>query len=302
MVIVLATPTPVRAPDGSTVELTWTGWDGSVWHLHDGRQGVMMEARGLVGLHNPPVAKFESKSRGIPGARLRGWRAEQRPVRWPVMVERRSRSDDWFSAYAGFFDSIHPIKEGVWAVTVNGATRTLRLTGEFDGDHAYQVDPMLLEWAQYDVKLQAAQPFWEGAPVTPEPWSAGDPQDFIDSEGAPAFHLSGSSTFENAAIENPGDVDAFPVWTFTGPLADVSVSVDGKTLAIPFDLTDGHVLRVDTDPRRLSALRDGVDVRQLLGFQSYGPVPAKGESKLTIVATGAGSIAMQITPLFMKAF
>ncbi|MFT4282381.1 hypothetical protein [Microbacterium sp.] len=302
MVIVLASPTPVVAPDGSSVEMTWTGWDGSVWSLHDGIQGVMMEARGLVGLHNPPITKFESQARGIPGSRLRGWRAGKRPVKWPVMVERRSRAEDWFTAYDAFFNSIHPLNEGVWAVTVNGHTRTLRLTGEFDGDHAYQVDPLLLEWAQYDVVLEAAQPFWEGEKIAPDPWSAGEPVDFIDEDGAPSFHLSESSTFANATVDNPGDVDAFPVWTFRGPFDEVSVTVDGKTLAVPFELVEGSVLRVDTDPRRLSAVLDGVDARRDLGFQSYGPVPAKGTSKITIGASGTGSVAMELTPLYFRAF
>lgn len=304
MVILLATPPVTPFVENNVVQKhKWVGWDGSVWSLHDGTQGVALEGRGLVGLHNPPIQKFYSEARAVPGARVRGSRAGVRPVKWPLLVASDRRvASEWQAIQDAFFNSIHPEKPGVWTVTTGRTVRSLRLTGVYTGDPGYMHDPLLFRWAQYDVELEATQPFWEGEPVTAGPFDAGTPVDFIPEEGAPSFHLSGSSTFEKAKVTNPGDVPVYPVWEVRGPLDDVTMTLDGRTITVPFAVGSGERLCINTDPRNLSVTLDSVDYRQELGFQQYAPVPAKGTSSLVITGTGAGSVTAKLTPLYFRAF
>jgi hypothetical protein len=304
MVILLATPpTTPFVEDGVVQQHKWVGWDGSVWSLHDGTQGVALEDRGLVGLGDPPMTKFYSEARAVPGARIRGVRAGVRPVRWPVIAIADSRvAADYQAIQDAFFNSIHPVKAGTWTVTTGHVVRSLRLTGRYDGDAGFLHDPLLFRWSQHDVTLEATQPYWEGAQVTAGPFSTGDPVDFIDEGGAPDFHVSASSTFSTAKVTNPGDVEAYPVWEVRGPLENVSVTVDGKTISVPFAVPDGERLCINTDPRDLSVRMGGADYRRQLGFQQYAPVPAKSTSSLTIAAAGAGSVSLKLTPLYFRAF
>lgn len=310
---ILSVPAPLPAPVESawqSLSLVWVGWDGSEWDLNSREQGAMLFRRGVEGLHNPSITRHTSTSRGVPGNRLRGWRAEARAVFWPIYLWGDD-SEEWRARHNAFFRSIHPDREGKWLVTAGTETRTLRLTGTFDEPHQYDIDPQLHGWAQYGVTLEAAQPFWEGSPVVSGPWQAANPVDFF-GDGGPPFHISSQSSFEAAAVTNPGDIETWGKWTAVGPLTAVELGVAGAVIDLPFAIPDGKTLVIDTSPRNQTAtLGDtvadpadfvGEDVTEELGLQNYAPVPDGAEAELHIAATGTGSIQFEITPLYFRAF
>jgi len=303
-----APPVPFEA--FSPYQLTWTGWDGSVWNLSDWESGLFLDNRGIEGLHFPVLTKFSSTSRAVPGLRRRGWRAEERKVFWPLQVYAES-SKEWLASYRSFFKTIRPDQEGVWSCTVDGQTRTLRLTGTFTDSHAYEIDPLYEGWSPFGVRLEAAQPYWEGSPVTRGPWKGADPMDFYGESGAPDFHISSSATIGNASMTNPGDVAAYPVWTIDGELDDIAVGV-GDLLIEPADVDAGKRLVIDTDPRNATALLgdipadgeefEGVDVTQSLGFQRFSPIPPGQSVPLHVEGIGDGSVSCTLKPLYFTAF
>lgn len=281
----------------------WVGFDGSIWDLHTGAQGVTLLNDGLVGLHLPKFDRYLSSSRAVPGHRRRGSRARARDVVWPLLVHGDT-ADEWLARDTGFWHTIHPDLEGTWRVGVGTREpRELRLTARGDDDHEYPLDPYLNGWAKYVAELEAAQPFWTG-PVERRFLKVGDgsPIDFFDVAGSPPFHITNGQTFSTAMISNPGDVEAYPTWTAVGPLTDIQIGVGGVTIDVPFDLVTDEVLVIDSDPRNQTATLDGVDATADLGFQSFASVAPGQDQALTVVAAGSGSITVELVPLYFRAF
>lgn len=304
MVFILSSPSsPPPAPVSPWfgLDMEWVGADGSVWQLTDWATGVFLDADALEGLHFPQIAPFSSESRAVPGRRLRGWRATARSVFWPVWIFADS-SAEWLGRYRDFFNTVHPDRPGRWTVRADGSERHLDLTGVFRTSYAYSRDPLMAGWGKYGVTFEASQPYWSGKDVERGPWSTAAPVDFFESGGSPDFHIMPKATFGSATIDNPGDVDAYPVWTAIGPLSALELGVGGRIIDVPFSVSDGDVLVIDTDPRNQTATLDGVDVSETLGFQSFAPVPSGNEVPLHVEATGSGSVSCALTPLYFRAF
>lgn len=304
MVIILSSP-PVAPPlppnrwEGAT--LTWFGADGSVWDLGTGIGGAVLEEAGTEGLHNPAVTKFSSKSRVVPGNRPRGWRTEAREVFWPILVYSNANADEWKARYRAFFKSIHPEIPGRWRIGHNGTYRELELTGVFDDPHAFQHDPLVFGWEKFGVTLEAAQPYWSGAPIPLGPWKQPESGEFFGEDGAPDFFISSSAEIGRARVSNPGDVDAWMAWTCVGPLASIEIGIGDDVATVPFDLSDGEVLVIDTDPRNQSGTLDGVDVTKELGLLRYGAIPPGADVEVHVEASGTGEISGALTPLYFRA-
>lgn len=305
MPVVLASPPFAPPIPGSAfrgIRQEWVTSDGRIYDLNDWTGGIVLDTRGVEGLHFPKVQTFSSTSRVLPGKRRRGWRIDDRQVFWPLQIWGES-SDEFLARYRAFFDSIHPDKVGTWRVTVKEETRELDLTGKFDDAYAYDLDPVLEAWAPYGVTLEpATTPLWSGKVISRGPWSTESGIDFIDGDGAPPFHLSPHATFASASIANPGDVDAYATWTMGGPLTAMIVGVGADVITVPFNIAAGQTLAIDTDPRKVTALLDGVDVTALLGFQPVAPIPPGGMTQLAVTAAGAGSVSVSIRPQYLKAF
>ena len=304
MVVILSAP-PVVPPvppnqwQGATV--TWFGADGSVWDLANGVGGAVLENEGTEGLHNPVVTNFSSTSRVVPGSRLRGWRTETREVFWPVFVYSNENSDEWKARYRAFFQSIHPEIPGRWRIGHGGTFRELELTGVFKDSHAFQHDPLIFGWEKFGVQFEAAQPYWSGEPLQLGPWKQPESGSFFGVSGAPDFFISSTSEIGRATVSNPGDVEAWMTWTCVGPLTDISIGIGDDVAVVPFDLADGEVLVIDTDPRHQSGTLDGVDVTTELGLLSYGAIPPGSDVEVHVEAGGVGEISGTLTPLYFRA-
>ena len=285
---------PVRSP--------WEGWDGSIWDLHTGAQGVLL-LQDVVGLHHSRHDRYLSSSRAVPGHRLRGTRPRAREVVWPLLVYGDTQ-EDWFVTDKGFWRTIHPTLAGTWRVSVGAQVRELRLTALLDNpDDGYAMDPYLNGWAKYVCEMEAAQPYWTGEVVS-RVFEIGpvSPIDFFDAAGSPPFHITPGSTFATASISNPGDVEAYPTWTAVGPLDDIQLGVGSVTIDVPFNLAADEVLLIDTDPRNQAATLDGVDATTTLGFQPLAAIDPGEDRALTVVSTGTGTITCDIVPLYFRAF
>jgi hypothetical protein len=309
-----APPVPTSQWQGLTHE--WVAPDGRVWNLNDWESGLVLDSRGVEGLHNPVITRHTSKARLIPGHRRRGWRAEAREVFWPAFLYA-DRTADWLALHRAFWGSIHPDVEGRWRVTCDGETRELALTGIFDAGHVYDTDPLEDGWAQYDVTLEAAQPYWAGKTIRRGPWRAPGAQPFFPG---PPHTISSSSAFGSATIPNPGDVEAHGIWWADGPLESMEFGVGSAVIVPPFPLVAGQTLRIDTDPRNPTAQLGptpdprpgenrpnraafvGEDATEALGLQEYAAVPPGASVHLHVMATGSGAIEFEIVPLYFRAF
>lgn len=296
----VAPPPPVSV-DWGPLGMTWTGADGRVWDLTDWRSGVCLTREGVTGLHNPRIKKFTSTSRTIPGHRLRGHRVEGRDVAWNVFVYGDG-SEAWRRVYAAFFGGIRPDKSGTWTVTTGASKRSLKLTGVFDDDFEFPVDPLLKRWTVIPVSLEPEQPLWCGALVQSAPFKGPAPRQFITEDLAPTFHISDAATTARARLSNPGEVPFWLRWTAVGPVDDLVIGVAGVSAAVPFTVPEGSVLHIDTDPRSSSAVLDGVDVTPLLGLVDFAACPPGESVPLHVSFTGAGTVQASGQALHYRAF
>ncbi len=60
------------------LQVTWTGWDGSVWELSSSDSPVWLTPEGTRGLSMPPVDRYTSEAPAVAGSRWRGYRVAGR--------------------------------------------------------------------------------------------------------------------------------------------------------------------------------------------------------------------------------
>lgn len=307
MAELLAIPTPGRpSPNPRPVALPgltmfWEGWDSTLWELSGTRSsnGVRLLA-GTRGFHFPPKTPFKSVAANAPGSRPRGHRVTDREVMWNLAVYEGGRSQAWLDFDAAWWKTLEYGRTGTWVVTQpNGTSRRLQLSMVDDGFPSVDVDPSLMGWAHYGVTLEATQPFWEGAPIVGGPWSGGsDPGDF-------PWHIGSGSTLGSAVMSNPGDVDAYPVWTVEGPTTSVTVGVGSRLITFPSDLAEGESVVIDPRPGpRGKSVYDNTGARRTseLTVRDFAPIPAGGSSELSLSMVGAGSVSAVLKPLHFRAW
>lgn len=312
-----SSPAPVVTFARTALVGTWTGWDGSVWHITDPAQGTFLMP-GVRGLDEGPHDRYSDQAPGLAGSLFNGYRATERPVFWPLAVLEESSSEAWVDRDRAFRRTLRPGKTGVWAVTTpQGFTRTLtcRRSNDNSGSQTFDYDPVQNGWATYGIYLVADEdPFWRGTPVTRTWASDGDEVDFFDPDGDPLFWISDGSTVGSASVTNPGDVDAWPVWVVNGPCDSVDLGVGDSVVEVPFEVEDGQRLVIDTNPtEQIATLGDidpgdpfgvlsGTDVTTDLGAVDFAEIPADATTDLSIVLTGTGSVSVRIVPGYWAAW
>jgi len=292
----VGTSDPVALTRVGVEAMSWTGADGSFWDLLHG-QVIVQRVRGL---HLPSWDHQRSARAGLPGTRYTGSRVTERPVSWTVLLDA-GPVDDFVALDDAWWRSLSVEDQGVWAVTAKGRTRSLRLRLDA-GDDTYTQDPIQDGWAIYSLGLVPDQPLWEG-PAISRVFVTDAPASWLPTSGA-VFFFSASNTLAAAALDNPGDVPAYPTWRLTGPFATAAVGVGTAQITVPFALTAGHWLDIDT--QALTAVDDlGADRIADLGTVEVAPVPPGESVPLSVSATGTGagmSATATITPLYHRAW
>lgn len=302
-----APPPVVPSPWPGLAAMTWTGWDGSVWDLLTGAQGVLLTAEGVRGMSMPPIQRYTSSSPAVAGTRWKGSRTDEREVFWPILLDSEESSAQWVARDKAFWKTMHPDRPGIWSVTsVGGSTRTLRCRFASDGDHSYDVEPSSQGWAAYGITLVAEQPYWQGAPAQWS-WSNAAAVPFfggVPGGSGPPFVISSGLTIAGAAVSNPGDVDGHLVYTITGPTTSVSVGYAGSVVSLG-TIAGGQSRIVDTHPDQLTVVdQNGVDRWSELGAVAEfdSPVPPGLDVALSLSMVGAGTVSAVLVPDHFKAW
>lgn len=280
--------------------MTWTGWEGSEFDLLDPTvSGVMLVEDGIRGLNMPKFTRYTSNAAGIAGSRWRGFGTEEREVFWPAFVWSERGTVEWMRVDSRWWKTMRPDEVGTWQITTSDSIRRLRLRFSDDGDHSYVRDPTKSGWCLYGVRLVAEQPYWEGDPILLS-WEKRTERPFLPG---PPFWVSGTVSLASAVMQNPGDVDAYPIWVLQGPFTAAQVGFDGATITVPFPVAAGNSLTIDTRPDQQTAIdAAGVDRTGDLGASSFAPIPAGGGKALTLSLSGAGSVSASLTPLYYRAW
>ncbi|PWK81736.1 tail protein [Lentzea atacamensis] len=112
------------------------------------------------------------------------------------------------------------------------------------------------------VVFRASDPYWYDLSDTVETWQ-------LDPDSATWFpifplRLASSEVFTDATVTNTGDVEAWPVWTITGPGSSIILRnlTTGKLLSLgALALTSSQVVTIDTRPgKKTITLNDGTNL------------------------------------------
>lgn len=323
-------PQPPTLPDDVLrqygMDLTWTGWDGTVWDLSGHSGGVALMA-GTRGLHSPQGSRFRDVSPGAHGSQHRATQWHEREVFWPLKLWHDGSGANWVERDRAFWRTMDPDKPGRWTVTQeSGEARHLDLRYEPGGDDSgFDSLPSLQRWAHYNVYLTADQPFWTGKPSTMS-WKAPEsPGPFFEPTGPHLFNIGQGFSLENATIDNLGDVESPPVWYIDGEAEPGAwVGVGGRKVTIPFNIPAWSCLVIDSDPARIGAtlyditpvgiakkpservvgvdLINGRDVSRELGENDFAPVPAGASVSLSLSLSGSGAIEATVPSYFKRAW
>ena len=215
-------------------------------------------------------------------------------------------SSDWVEHNRRFWKTMRAGKTGwLHIIHPDGHHRRIEARYEKGLDEGFEMDPAFFGWATYGVYLVAEQPYWEGVETVGDTWSSPPPVYFFGGGttpgNGPPFGVSDEKDVSTAVITNPGDVAAWPKWTYNGPATSASVGVNGKVVEIPIELEEGESITLDLDPKEQTAIREnGDDVTIDLGTFDFAPIPPGEEVSLeiTLIGTGGGSIELELTPLY----
>lgn len=220
------------------LRFAWVDAGGTVRDLSRATSPDLFVTRGSRGLGAPPVELVLEKLPFTGGSVHR--HTQTRPLEIDLPLYVRAASLNALAVKVGNLRS--------WFYTGDEQTRSLgylRVTrpddevrqigcvyaGGLEGDLSEGAP----EWAPSVISLVAPDPYWTDADPTEHLYDASDLGDTL-------------------AVINPGDVDAYPVWTVGGPASSISITNAsvGKSWALTASggvaLAEGDTLTVDTRP------------------------------------------------------
>lgn len=299
-----------------SINITWTGWDGSEWDLRTGP--VRLTNGGIKGLLSLSFDSFTRDSAARDGQRFQGWRAQPRDVLLPVIQMRQPTEDAWLDVDRSWWRTMQPGQVGTLAVTTgDGDVRKLDLRFVDDGDHPYDQDPTIQRVSVWAIKMIADDPYW----YSDNEWgtrftNAGQGVKFLGGGalddptpglGTPIV-LGATFTTDGAVLTNPGDVNAWPLYRLRGPLTSFSIGVDGGTVSGAVPIAAGQTLEVNTSPTMQTArlYNDATGtytnvIRQMTAF-GFRPIKPGVDIKIAVKLSGSGSLEVTGIPRYFKAW
>ena len=233
---------PNLAPSG-TLAYQWLDPSNTLRNLYGSSVNVEVGERGL-GVPTPDLA--EDKLPFGSGTIVRHVAIASREIELPLLFEAASAA-----VLEALLDNVHG-----WFATADETTKTpgyLRVTRQ-DGTQR-QVACYYAGGLEGDLSSERAGDRWQSAVVllkAADPWAT----DIADSTAS----WDQTDIGDSVAIMNAGQLDAYPIWTITGPAAGISIlnETTQKSFALTADggltLTGGQVLAIDT--RRADQLTD----------------------------------------------
>ena len=250
----------------------------------DGSQGFTLTS-GLRGLGIAPTAVKIQNSAGDGGT----WRSTRRTVRdfdFPIAVIGDNREDVEAK-----------LRRLASALSDRDSAPHLRAVYS-DGDGPYDIEVHYTGGAETVFGSEAGETFarWAITLQAPDPyWTSIDSESLFlgsnpDIRGLlpklAALQVKSSQVIGEFTVENAGDVDAFPTWTFRGPIDSVTVtSPDGRSFSYDVVIPSTETITIDTKTGHVTN-QDGVNKYGNLGASpKLFSIPA-GVSVLNVEATG----------------
>jgi hypothetical protein len=195
--------------------LEWLGTDGSVWNW---RTGEVRLARGAQGLGLLKLTTFTQSQGTRDGQRATGWKADPQTLVLPMKKGYDGWSSaSWYDLDKRWWRACQPHLQGTLRVTApDSSVRTVKLRVTDDG-YTMEDDPSDVPQEDFSLSMTADDPWWRGPlQTTPYGVSAVATPFYGGSGYGPPFYIAAGNSSGAQPILNPGDVEAWPVWTIAG--------------------------------------------------------------------------------------
>lgn len=263
------------------------------WIDADGGSTTLDVEWDVSGRFMPPVKFTEQGVPGRPGAILRATRHDIRDFMLTFWLDEPDDSSIR-AAMRSMVAKMDPLRgtgkvrvtgpdglqREIECVYAAGLDMTERL-GDFSGIYSQKCV----------VQFRAHWPYWRDTLPLTFVYGAGTSQPFLGNPFFP-LRITSSAVAAQQVITNDGDVDAWPVWTVSGPGSGVvlkNVTTNKWTDLTPVSLLTGQLLTVDTRPgRKTITINTGGVVTN--AFSSLS-----NTSELWSLARGDNTIQLQMT-------
>ena len=289
------------------IGVTWTGWDGSVWDLHNGPVYLSGGIDGLLSMLTGTA--FTRDTALTDGQYFTGWRADPRAGLMPVLIGQSETESEWLALERAWWRTMRIDRPGVLAVTApDGTTRRITLRFVDDGGMASPHDPSRYRLTVAPLKMIADDPWWVGDTFTAAFSHATNAGNFYGNGAGfgPPFTLGSRDTTASATVTNPGDVPVWPTYIVTGPVTSFRAAIDGKAVEGTYTLLAGQSIRIETSPARQVAFKvvNGAEtnITRELSSVEFAPIPDGASVGLDIQIVGDGGIALHGVPKYYRAW
>lgn len=286
--------------------LSWIDADGDETQL-DGSDGATV-LTAVAGRFMPPFQMVEDEIPFQPGARLRRVKTKVREVVLPMIFRGVDEADlrEVMRAWAVRFSP----DRGPGVLRATGPVIGTDIAELFLDEAPVITDPLVetrdlnciytggleavedlrgtkgLTWQKVVAVFRAHDPYWYDADDTTALFELPPAVPFF-----PFFPLtlSSSEVVATVTLTNDGDVEAWPVWTITGPCAEgfkLRNVTTGDVTTVEAEIFDGQTVEIDTRPGYKTVTR--YDGANLFGYLS-------DDSSLWPLAVGDNEIRVEVT-------
>lgn len=310
-------PTPVPLPP---VPMQWahtyvsvTGRDGQgeeipLTAFQDTRWPAIFIQPGATGLDAPPFELHADASPNLDGSMFRSSRAAAREIMIPVYlygIDRKTLRDLKRSLAA----ALNP-KFGYCVLKFmesDSQPRYLRCyyKGGMEGNEAE--DQAGFKWVKYGLQFTAFDPWYYSDEIQVAQWQLGSGSEPFNPPGVSLLPLKlnrGGLASSTIPVVNPGEVEAWPKWEITGPVASFKfTSADGMSFGIGTGtaVPAGRTLTIDTRPGYKTLTDDqGRNYWPDLdpSPQLWSIAPGRTRVGISVTASSPASLRLTIRPRF----
>jgi hypothetical protein len=293
----------IRGANGQGEEIPLTGFLSASW------PAIMLQP-GASGLDLPPFELHTDDSPNLDGSMFRGARAAARQILLPVYVYGIDRKT-LRSFKRKLANALNP-KMGYCVLTFiesSGVARRIQCyyAGGMEGNES--ADSSGFRWISYGIQLTATDPWFYGDTEIGADWSFGSAQPFLGNPFLPIKLGKGTRSTGTLTVNNPGDIEAWPVWSITGPIKSFEFTgPDGTSWGIPAQaggadaLLNGRTLTIDCRPGYKTVLDDqGTNYFPLMASSpSLWSIPPGTSTVQADLVSGSGTptVTMALFPRY----
>lgn len=268
-----------------TLDFSIVGSNADVIAL-DGSDGFLLQT-GFRGLGIAPTELRITASAGDGGT----WRSTRRGVReldLPIYVEGLDRGDveSKLRRLTAALNDRGSVAPKIIATYSDGTSYELEVHYAGGADTQFGADAGAT-YCRWVLTLQAPSPYWVSVQAVSFSVTADGGVKGLLPE-LDRLLVKSSQVLGTFTVDNPGDVDAFPVWTIEGPSTNVSVTQSSIGWTYTETLIGGNVITVNTQDATVVNSAGTNKYAYLGSAPKLFSIPA-GESSLTVVMTGTSS-------------